>query len=120
MLRNFILRTIINAVAIAIIISVLPGIHVVNDKLTTLIVLGIILGIINAIVKPLLTFLTCPFIIFTFGLFILIINGLMLELTAAISGGRLTIDSFGWAILGGIVMTIVNIVAEKALNLKDK
>lgn len=119
MLRNLILRTIINAVAIAIIVALLPGFHLANDSLSTLVIVAVILGLINAFVKPLLALLTCPFILFTFGLFILIINGLMLELTAALSSGRLTIDSFGWAIVGGIVMGIVNMIAEKSLDLKD-
>ncbi len=119
MARNLILRLVINVVAIAIVVRLLPGFHLVNDATTTLIVVAIILGLINAVVKPILTLLTCPFVLFTFGLFILIINGLMLELTAALSDGRLTIDSFGWAILGGILISIVNMIAEQALGLKD-
>ncbi len=119
MARNLILRLVINVVAILIVVRLLPGVHLANDSLSTLVVLAIILGLINAVVKPILTLLTCPFIFFTFGLFLFIINGLMLELTAAISNGRLTIDSFGWAIVAGIILSIVNMIAEKALDLKD-
>ena len=117
---KFLLRVIINAIAIAITASVLPGIHVVNQDLGTLLMIGLIFGIVNALIKPILSVLTCPFIILTLGLFIFVINGLMLLLTANLSGGRLVIDSFGWAVIGGIVMGIVGLVLESVLGLRGQ
>src|SRR5258707_11588330 len=104
---KFLLRVIINAIAIAITANLLPGIHIVNQDLGTLLLIGLIFGIVNALVKPLLSLLTCPFIILTLGLFILVINGAMLLLTANLSGGRLIVDGFWWAVGGGIIMGIV-------------
>ena len=117
---KFLLRVIINAIAIAITASLLPGIHVVNRDLGTLLLVGLIFGIVNALIKPILSVLTCPFIILTLGLFIFVINGLMLLLTASLSGGRLIIDGFWWAVLGGIVMGIVGLVLESVLGLRDQ
>lgn len=117
---KFLLRVIINAIAIAITASVLPGIHVVNQDLGTLLMVGLIFGIVNALIKPILSVLTCPFIILTLGLFIFVINGLMLLLTANLSGGRLVIDGFWWAVLGGIVMGIVGLVLESVLGLRGQ
>ena len=116
---KFLLRVVINAIAIAITASVLPGIHVVNQDLGTLLVVGVIFGLVNALIKPVLSVLTCPFIILTLGLFIFVINGLMLLLTASLSGGRLTIDGFWWAVGGGIIMGIVGLVLESVLGLRD-
>jgi putative membrane protein len=117
-MRRILLRIVINAAAIAVTAALLPGIHVRNNNLLTFLLLGLVFGIVNALIKPLVTLLTCPFVILTLGLFIFVINGLMLMLTASLSGGRLVVDSLGWAILGGIIMGIVGVVLESALGLK--
>ncbi len=117
---KFLLRVIINAIAIAITASILPGIHVVNQDLGTLLVIGLIFGIINALIKPLVSLLTCPFILLTLGLFVFVINGLMLLITASLSGGRLIVDGFWWAVLGGIIMGIVGLVLETVLGIRGK
>ena len=114
---KFIIRVVVNAIAIAITAAILPGITVVNDDIGTYLLIGLIFGIINALVKPIVTLLTCPLVIVTLGLFLLVINGLMLMLTASLSGGRLIVDGLLWAIIGGIIMGIINIVLEAALGL---
>jgi len=75
-----------------------------------------VFGIVNAIVKPILLLLTCPFVIITLGLFILVINGLMLLLTSALLGNSFVVDGFGTAIIGGIVMGIAAMVVEWILG----
>lgn len=118
---NIILRIIVNAIAIAITAAILPGIHVANNDIGTYLVIGIVFGLVNAIVKPIVTLLTCSLVFLTLGLFILVINGLMLLLTAALIPERLTIDGFGWAVIGGIIMSIVGVAMEGALGLnKDE
>ena len=116
---NIILRVIVNAIAIAITAAILPGIHVVNNDVGTYIIIGIVFGLVNAFVKPLVTLLTCPLVVVSLGLFILVINGLMLMLTAALIPERLAIDNFGWAIIGGIIMGIVGVVLESVLGLNN-
>ena len=119
-MQKFLLRVIVNAIAIAITASILPGIHVLNNDVGTLLIIGLVFGIINALVRPLMMLLTCPFIILTLGLFILVINALVLQLTASLSGGRLTIESFWWAVLGGLVMAIIGMILENVLGIRKE
>lgn len=118
-MRDFLIRVVISAAAIAITASVLPGVHVTNNDIGTLLIIGLIFGIVNGLIKPIISLLTCPLVLLTLGLFILVINGLMLMLTASLSGGRLAVDGLGWAIIGGIIMGIVGVVLEWALGVND-
>lgn len=118
-MRKFILRVIIYAIGIALVAEIVPGIHIPNDTLSTLIIIGIVFGILNAILKPIITFLTCPLVILSLGLFVLIINGVMLLITAALIPARLQIDGFWPAFVGGIVMSIISLILERVLGVKD-
>jgi putative membrane protein len=117
---KFLLRVVVSAIAIAITAAVLPGIHVVNNDMGTLLVIGLIFGLVNAVLRPIVSLLTCPFIILTLGLFIFVINGLMLLVTASLSGGRLQVENFGWAVVGGIIMGIVGVILESVLGIRDR
>ena len=119
-MRDFVLRLIVNGVAIAIVATLLPGITVANNDLGTLAVLALIIALVNALVKPVIMLLGCPFIILSLGLLIPVINGLMLLLAAALSGGRLVVDGLGWAILGGLIMGLVSMVLERALGVGEE
>jgi putative membrane protein len=110
---NILIRIIVNAVAIGLTAYLLPGIRVVEGSgIATYLLLGLIFGVVNALIKPIVSALSCPLVILTLGLFILVINGAMLMLTSWISGDRLQIDSWLTAILAGIVMGVINIVLE--------
>ncbi len=111
------LRIIVNAVAIVVTAAILPGITVLNDDIGTFLLLGLVFGLVNAVIKPLVTLLTCPLVILTLGLFIFVINGLMLLITAALLPDRLAVDGLGWAILGGIVMALVGLALDSLLGL---
>lgn len=75
---------------------------------------ALVLGFVNAVVRPLMVFLTLPFTILTFGLFLLVINALMLWLVAALVPG-IRIQGFGPAFLGSLVLTLLNLVVEAIL-----
>lgn len=126
-MRSFILRVIINAIAIAVITyGWLPGIRIIgNNQIAILVGVAIIFGIVNGLVKPLVNLMTCALTLLTFGLFRLIVNGAMLLLTAYLSslvertlGGRLVVDDLGWAIVGAIVASIISLVLERVLNVE--
>lgn len=128
-MRGLVLRFLINAVAIAVITSgILPGIRIVGENTTTtLVVVALVFGVINALVKPIVSLLTCPFIVFTLGLFVFIINGLMLYLTAALSEslvsvarGQLYIEHFGWAVLGALIISVISMILESILDVDAK
>lgn len=113
------LQIMINALGIAITARLLPGIHVVNEDLFTYILMGAVFGILNAVIWPLMTCLTCAVILFTFGLFLFVINGMALWFTAELFPDRLQIDSFGWAIIGGLVMSIIGTILRAVLGVDD-
>lgn len=97
---------------------VVPGIRVLGNAWIAFGVTAAILGLVNVTVKPLLKLLTCPVIVFTLGLFLLVINALMLSLAAGFArvfGVGVYVDGFGSAFLGGVVVSCVTIVLEKLL-----
>ena len=109
-----------NAAAVAVAAWLLPGIWFdgasspftdeVADKFVPVVVVGLILGLVSAIVEPVVKFLSLPFIIVTIGLFLLVINALMLLLTEWIANRfdvGFTVDGFWWAVAGSIVITVV-------------
>jgi len=110
-MTKFIIRWAINAVALYVAIWIVPGI-VLNGAWTDIIWLALIFGLLNALVRPVLKFLTCPLIILTLGLFTIIINTGMLLLTSRIGqtfGIGLTVDSFWSALLGSLVISLVSV-----------
>ena len=125
-MTKFILRWAINAVALYAAVLIVPGIdHAIkhgaqgSDAWLSLIWLALIFGLLNALLRPLLTLLTCPLIILTLGLFTLVINTLMLMLTSRIGdafGLGLSIAGFWPAFLGAVVITIVSIVLSLVLR----
>ena len=76
---------------------------------------AVILGLVNAFVKPAMIFLTIPLTIITLGLFLLVINALVLQLVAAISPG-VRVSGFGQAVLGSIVLTVLNLLVLMVLG----
>lgn len=111
-MTKFIIRWVINAVGLYAAVWVVPGIEYLGDW-TGILWLALIVGLLNALVRPLLKFLTCPLIILTLGLFTLVINTVMLLLTGAIGqsfGIGLSVDGFWPAFLGSLVMSVVSIV----------
>ena len=96
---------VVSALAILITAYVLPGVHV--DGLVTALILAVVLGAISVFLRPILIFLTLPITILTLGLFVLIINGLLVMLASYIVPG-FTVDSFWWAFLFGIVLSILS------------
>jgi len=82
----------------------------IEEKLLPLLVVALILGVVTAIVKPVLTLLTLPVVVLTIGLFLIVINAFMLQLTAWLSGKLdlgFHVDGFLTAVGGAIVITIV-------------
>lgn len=121
MLIKLLIRLLGNALALAIIVSLLPqGIRIVAEtqeqRLTTLILVALIFGLVNTFVKPLVKLLTCPVIFLTLGLALLLVNGAMFWLTAALSGGRLVVENFGWAIVGAILMSIFGMILDRIMR----
>jgi putative membrane protein len=107
---NIIVKWIVNALVIMIAAYILPGVHVMN--FWTALVLALVMGVLNVLVKPLLIVLTLPITLLTFGLFLLVINALIVLLASHIVPG-FTVDGFWWALLFSIVVSIINLILPK-------
>src|SRR3989344_1674468 len=107
---NLLISWLISALAVLAAAYLLPGIQVAS--FTTALVTALVLGIINAVLKPLFLLLTLPINIITFGLFTLIINATLVMLTTYIVPGFI-VDNFWWALLFSLVLSIVNSFLQK-------
>lgn len=95
------------------------GLPEVQDKALPLLGVALVLGLVTLVVRPLVTLLSLPLVILTVGLFLLVINALMLMLTGAIAGGLgvgFHVDGFWTALVGSIVITIVTWGVDRVLD----
>jgi putative membrane protein len=119
-MTKFLLRLLINAIALYLAVLIVPGIDL-RSGMPSLLWLALIFGLINALVRPLLKFLTCALIILTLGLFTLVINTFLFWLTSVIGqsfGIALVISDPVWwnAFLGGLVVSIVSVIMTMILK----
>ena len=102
---GFLLRVVINALAIMLAASILPGIAV--DGLVPALAAGLLLGLVNAFVRPVLLILTLPITLLTLGLFLLVLNGFCFWLVASLVSG-FHVAGFGSALLGSLMVSVVS------------
>ena len=106
---GFLLRMAITALALFVASEIVPGVTIHGN--TTLLAAAFLLGVVNAVVRPLALLLTLPLTIVTLGLFIWVVNAAMLALVAKLLAG-FTIASFGSALLGSLVVSLVGAVVS--------
>ena len=102
---RFLARLVLNGLAIIIAAWLLPGIHI-TSPLSALLA-GVILGFVNAIVRPVLFFLTLPLTLLTLGLFIFVLNAICFALTAWLVPG-FSVDGFFSALVGALLVSVVS------------
>ena len=113
-MRTLIIRVVSNAVGLYIASQLIAGITYRGGWLT-LVITGAILGLVNFFIKPVMTLLSLPLILVTFGAFILVINALLLLLVSAIVPG-FTIETFSAAFLTVLILFAINIVISWLLD----
>jgi putative membrane protein len=104
------IRWIVNTLALLLVVTIVPGFA--YRSWVTLAIAAAVLGLLNAVVRPILFVLTLPLTVITLGLFLLVLNAIMLELTAWLVPG-FAIDGFWWAIVGALVLSIVSLVTGR-------
>lgn len=104
-MKRFLIHWLVIALALWVTAYILPG--VAFSSTTALAVAAIVLGVINALVRPILTLLTLPITILTLGLFYLLINGFTFYLATKVVPG-FTVSTFWWAVLGALLVSIVS------------
>ncbi|MEK6222729.1 MAG: phage holin family protein [Chloroflexota bacterium] len=112
-MNNFILRMVINGFGLYAAVALVPGITPQNPDPTSYVWLAVIFGLLNALVKPILKFLTCSIIFLTLGLFTLVINTGLFYLTGYIGSQfnvGFTIESFWSALVGAAIVSIISII----------
>lgn len=102
---QIIISWIVSAMVIFAIAYILPGVHVAN--FTAALVVALVLGIINAFVKPVLLIITLPINILTLGLFTLVLNAILILIVSQIVPGFI-VDGFLWALIFGIILSIAS------------
>lgn len=119
---KILLTILANALALWVASALLDGITIGGDGTDfwlTLLGVAVVFGILNAIVKPILKVLSIPFIVLTLGLFLIVVNAIMLSLTSWISGAiglDFSVDSFFWtAVLGSLIISAVTVVTDMLL-----
>ncbi|MEV5737929.1 phage holin family protein [Streptomyces sp. NPDC004596] len=114
-MKNFVVKTIANAAALAVAVWLLDKITLTGDstgkKAGTLIVVALIFGLVNFLVKPIVKVLTFPLFLLTLGLITLVVNALMLLLTSWVCGKldlSFHVEGFWTAVLGGLIISVVS------------
>lgn len=129
-MQNMLVKVGVNAVALWVAALVVQGVNLgeagksFGNQLLTVVLVAVVFGIINAVVKPIATFFSFPAIIVTLGLFTFIVNAFMLQITewiAAKVGLAFSIDHFFWnAVMAALVITLVSMVLNLVLPDDDK
>lgn len=123
-MRKLLLRWVINAAAVYAAIWAVQGIRAEGGPITYF-AMALILGLVNAIIAPVIKLLTCPLILLTLGLFTLVINGAMLLLASNIGsslGLAFQVDDFAAAFLGALVISVVSFLLSvlTGINREDR
>jgi putative membrane protein len=108
---NFLIRILISALVAFGLSYLLDGVHI--DKFSTALILALVLAVLNALVKPILVILTLPITIITLGLFLFVINALIIMLGDKFIDG-FSVDGFWWALLFSILLSLVSSILYSA------
>ncbi len=114
---KLIVKLLISTLAVIITAYLLPGVHV--DGIVTAIVVAAVLAFMNAFLKPVLIILTIPITLVTLGLFLLVINALVILLTDYLVPG-FHVDGFFWALLFSLILSLINSLLEKLVKDEDR
>ncbi|HEX4024915.1 MAG TPA: phage holin family protein [Steroidobacteraceae bacterium] len=112
-MKRLLVHLVVSALLLWLVSLIVPGIHVAGFGHALL--AALVLGVVNTLVRPALFLVTLPITILSLGLFLIVINALMLLLTSAIVPG-FSVAGFGAALLGGILLGVFNLFASAALN----
>jgi putative membrane protein len=118
---RFIIHVLATAAALWVATLFVPGIHVgEQNQIVTLVVVALLFGLVNAVIKPIIAGLTCPLYLLTLGLFTFVVNALMLLLTSYLAqnflGLPFVVDGFWAALIGAIVIGVVSFILSALLG----
>jgi len=120
---SFVIRWLINAAAVWVAMQIVPGVEPIGEGALPLIITAAIFGLVNALIRPLVLFLTCPLLILTLGLGTLLVNAGMFALAGWIGqqfGVGYTVGGIVPALLGALVTGAVSLVLSALLGERDR
>ena len=109
-MKKFLQSWAINTAAVLVAVYMVPGIRFKDESLWTPFVTSLVLGILNAFIRPILMLFALPLLILTLGLFRLVINALVLYFVGLLLGGFFQVDNFWAAFLGALIISIVSML----------
>ncbi len=112
---DFLIRLIVSAVAVILSAYILPGVSV--KSFWTALWVALILSLLNIFVTPIMVLLTIPITIITFGLFLFVINAIVILIASALISG-FKVKGFGWALIYSIILTIMSYILEEVTNVE--
>ncbi len=113
---NILVKILLSSIGVLIASYLLPGVTV--DEFVTAIIIAVLLSLLNVTVKPLLVILTIPLTVFTLGLFLLVINAIIILIASSLVPG-FVVDNFWWALLFSLVLSLINaLLADLSKNQK--
>ncbi len=112
-MKNFIIQTVITAIAAIIVSYILPGVDI--NRFTTALLVALVLSVLNFLVKPILVILTFPITIVTLGLFLFIVNAIIIVLAGKLVTG-FRVDSIWWALLFSLLLSIFTSILETIIE----
>ena len=115
--RLALVRILVNALALGITLLVLPHVYLTDLSISKLLLMGLVLGVLNFLVRPIVQFLTLRFIFVTYGFALVLINAVMLWLLSLVFPSVLMIEGLLWLFVGGAVLGIVSSFLEALLGL---
>lgn len=115
--RIFLLRILANAIALALTVLVLPDIYFLNFSIGSLLIVTLVLGLLNALVRPVLQLFTIRLLFVSYGIVIVLVNMVILYLLAILMPDRFAVNSLLWAFVGGLLIGIFGNFLENLLGL---
>ena len=113
-MKNLIIRLFVNAVALWVAARLVSGIEL-SGEFGPILIVAAAFGLVNALIKPLVVLFSLPFVVLTLGLFTVVINALMLMLTAGLMSA-LSVSGFGTALLGSLLISLVSLIFSIILS----
>ena len=117
-MRRFVLRVLATAVAVLLVNAFAHNLVTITSDQpgVTVLVFDVILGVLNAFLRPILLLLTLPLNLLTLGLFTLVVNAILFWLASVVQGGGVQVADFGAAFLGALVVSVVSFVASRVIT----
>lgn len=107
-LKRFIQSWLINTLAVLVTVLILSP-HIRYENVVDLFVAALLLGILNAGIRPIMMLLTLPLLLLTLGLFMIVINACLLYVVHWLMNTHFEVESFGWAMLGSVIMSVISL-----------